>query len=300
MLVDQKKYVLEKVKSVCLEKGRRENHSSLASDVERRSFTTLVYQLIWGGKETRPEAASLLAARVKAPAIGYILKENAAAQLLRSTAALEIIVWKFDFRNMQLIAVSDCSGAGIADGVRDQGAWLILAAQGDLQTGVSAKVTPVAWRSTRLRRLVSCTLAGEMQAPTQVVYELQWLQLQLQDATSSNIVSRGWEGKMLPYAIAVPSGAELCAESAPHVGSKQDRRTAAARAVVRWITHPYMPVGIMTKSDVRRGNAALTCLLRTGRCKLLCEEQEVSEGRVGKAKPGRSHHVSERLRRGAW
>lgn len=303
ILVDQEKYILENMKSVFLDRGRRADHSSPPSDVERRSCTTLIYQLNWVGKETRPEvagAASLLAARAGAPTVGDILGANAAAQLLISFAAQRMIVWKFDYRKMQLIAVSDCSGAGAGDGVRAQGAWHILAAEGDLQTGVSAKVTPLAWRSTRLRRVVSSTLAREIQVLAQAVFELEWLQLQLRDAADSNVVCRGWQNGMQPYAIAIPDTAELRGSSSQHcmvtdaksvfdtllkptAGSKQDRRSAidlallrqvvdSARAVVRWIPHPFMPADIMTKSDVRRGNAALTCLLRSVRWKLVCEK----------------------------
>lgn len=56
-----------------------------------------------------------------------------------------------------------------------------------------------------------------------------------------------------------------------------------------------MPADIVTKSDVRRGNAVLTCLLRSCRWKLLCEKQEFEQRPSGKAKPGRSRRVSERL-----
>lgn len=218
VLADQEKNILESVKRVFLERGRRADHGSPASEVERRSFTSLVYQLNRVGKETRPEVvgtASLLAARVKAPTVG--LEASAAAQLLRSTAAQEMIVWKFDPMKMQLIAISDCSGAGAADRVGAQGAWLVLAAEGDLQMGVSAKVTPLVWRSTRLWRIVSSTWAGKTQALTQAVFELEWLQLQLRDASSSEVVRYGWENGMLPYAIATPGNAELRGSSSQHV-----------------------------------------------------------------------------------
>lgn len=103
---------------------------------------------------------------------------------------------------------------------------------------------------------------------TQAVFELEWLQLQLRDATSSDAVCWGWENGMLLYAIAIPGNAELRGSSSQHVmvvdaksvfdtllkptaGSNQDRRTAidlallrqvadAAGAVVRWIPHPFM------------------------------------------------------------
>lgn len=127
ILVDQEQYILENVKSVFLEKGRRADHKSRATGVERRSSTTLVYQLNGVGKETRPEVAgtaSMLAARVKAPAIGDVLEANAAAQLLRYPASPIV--------------------PALAPLVTAQCAWRILAAaERGMQTGVSAEVTPL-------------------------------------------------------------------------------------------------------------------------------------------------------------
>ena len=62
--------------------------------------------------------------------------------------------------------------------------------------------------------------------------------------------------------------------------------------MIRWIPRPRMPVDIMTKSDVARGNEALGEMLRTGRWRLLHEATEIRERREGKAKPGRSRAAS--------
>ena len=78
-------------------------------------------------------------------------------------------------------------------------------------------------------------------------------------------------------------------------GSKQDRRTAIdlsllrqtfknTGTLIRWIPHPRMLFGIMTKSDVSRGNAALTELLRTGRWRPLDEAGEIRSRREGDRK----------------
>ena len=88
-------------------------------------------------------------------------------------------------------------------------------------------------------------------------------------------------------------------------GSKQDRRTSVDLALlrpsfngsgttIRWIPHPRMPVDIMTKSDVAKGNAALSELLRSGKWRLLDEENEIPERQSGKPKPGRSKGASRR------
>ena len=55
---------------------------------------------------------------------------------------------------------------------RAQAAWMVMATDKDLSAGISAKVSVIAWRSSRLRRVVASTLAGETLALTQGVAEL--------------------------------------------------------------------------------------------------------------------------------
>ena len=89
-------------------------------------------------------------------------------------------------------------------------------------------------------------------------------------------------------------------------GSKLDRRSAIdsallrqrfewTRTKVRWVPHVRMPAD-MTKSDVSRGNAALS----TGRWKLLDEHRAVGERCTGKSKPGRSKTVSQKELKRTW
>ena len=64
-----------------------------------KPFTTLVYQLSWVGKESRPEVsgvASLLSSYVHHPTIAHIMEANRAAQLLRASAGQKLIIWSLD------------------------------------------------------------------------------------------------------------------------------------------------------------------------------------------------------------
>ena len=132
------------------------------------------------------------------------------------------------------------------------------------------------------------------------------------------MITKDWELAVNSYTIALPAeGALVGADGVlivdaksvfdtlgkPSAGSKQDRRSAIDLALlrqqfgrsgstVRWVPHPMMPVDMMTKSDVGKGNAALTMLLKHGKWKLLEESDEMAARRAGKAKPGRSHQAS--------
>ena len=315
---------MENLRAVDLPKGRKGDHAAAATAGEARQFATLVYQLNWVAKESRPEvagAASLLSSRVRAPTIGDILEANRAARMLRSTASQKIIIWKLDLADLQFVLASDCSGAGTADEERAQAAWLVMAASRRLSEGVTTKASLLSWRSSRLRRVVASTLAGETLSLTQGVAELEWMQTLFRDVVFNDVVAKGWDQRVHPYTIALTSQCDIAGRQGSlavidaksvfdtllkqTAGSKQDRRTAVdlalllqsfqqAGTAVRWIPRPRMPADIMTKSDVSRGNEALTELLRHSRRRLLDDETDIGELRGGKPMPGRSTAASRR------
>ena len=300
--------------------GRRGNPEALASPSEKSAFTTLVYQLNWVGKETRPEVAgssSLLASKVKEPAIKDVTEAKAAANLFRSSAAQKIVIWPIPPEDLRFSVVSDSAGAGSADGERAQGAWLVLSSERGLADGDLSRVSPMAWRSSRLRRVVSSTLAGETLALCQGVAEMEWLQAIWQDVAFNRAVRDGCENQVLDFSVilreAGPLGSVAVVDAKSvfdtlvksTAGSKQDRRTSIDLALlrdrfakegisIRWVPHPLMPSDMMTKSDVRKGNAALSTLLRSGKWKLLDEKAEAQERHSGMVKPVRSQAASRR------
>ena len=99
IVIDQEKYILENIRAVDLPKGRKGDKDVEATPGERQAFTTLVYQLSWVGKESRPEVsgvASLLSSYVHHPTIAHIMEANRAAQLLRTSAGQQLTIWSLD------------------------------------------------------------------------------------------------------------------------------------------------------------------------------------------------------------
>ena len=88
-------------------------------------------------------------------------------------------------------------------------------------------------------------------------------------------------------------------------GSKQDRRSGVDLAiiresmgqsgtVVRWVPHQLMLVDCMTKSDVAKGNYALTSTLKTGYMRLVVESTEMSKRKGTKSGLSRSRGASQK------
>ena len=259
----------------------------------------------------------MLASKVKEPVIKDVAEANAAAHLLRSSAAQKIVIWPIPPKDLRFSVVSDSAGPGSADAEQAQGVWLVFSSERDLVDGDLSRVSPMAWRSSRLRRVVSSTLAGETLALCQGVAEMEWLQAIWQDVVFNRAVRDGWEDQVLDFSVilreAGPLGSVAVVDAKSvfdtlvksTAGSKQDRRTSIDLALlrdrfakegisIRWVPHPLMPSDMMTKSDVRKGNAALSTLLRSGKWKLLDEKTETQERQGGKVKPGRSQAASRR------
>ena len=258
--VFQDKYILENLFPIKLPKARRGQRKEKLLDDEFEAARSLLYKISWVAKETRPEASgmcSILASRLHEGTVEDIHTMNKMVSHLRNTASRPLILWKFDIENMAFIVGSDAGGVGSlpqsceGDGLPSdgtQGAWLVLAAE-RLPTGAErVRVSPVCWRSAKLKRRVPSTLAGEALALSQGMAQVEWMQVMLRSVLVGD-VSGEWADQLSPYMIAMPSASPLCHRNPQvHVidaksvfdviqkeggsSSKQDRRTAIELAIV--------------------------------------------------------------------
>ena len=88
VLVDQEKYVLEKLERVPL-RGKRQKDRRLDTH-EFEQLRSLVYKISWVAKESRLEAsgsAPILAKHLKSPIVSDVLIANRVVKFLRSSAS---------------------------------------------------------------------------------------------------------------------------------------------------------------------------------------------------------------------
>ena len=136
-LVDQEKYILEKLHPVSLrEKQQKDRKLSLD---EFNQLHSLVYKISWVAKESRPEAgsASILAQHLKASTVSDVFIANRMVKFLRSSASQCLTIWRHDPRNLRVISVSDAGGIGgppTESSENVQNAHLIMIALQLLQT----------------------------------------------------------------------------------------------------------------------------------------------------------------------
>ena len=113
--IDQEKYILEELKTVPLDRGRRSLKHSPLTPSEFTLLRSGICRLNLVAKETRPEisgSASILASRLNEATIEDVLTHNKAVQLMRDTAAQYLTIWKHDLA--QVVAVTDPPSRAIA------------------------------------------------------------------------------------------------------------------------------------------------------------------------------------------
>ena len=301
--VDQSKYILEQVHPVPLAKGRRKDGRTL-TDEEFSSLRSAIYEVNWVAKETRPELcglASIMASRLPHATVSDVLVVNKSINHLRNTHGRPLKIWRFDPDQMSFLAISDAGGINTKDEEVDheglpadatQGAWIVLAAE-SLPVGTERiKASPLAWRSSKLRRKVFSTFGGETQAMLQGINETDWLQIMYRDAYKQDVQLKDWRYSLSPHMVVIRGSCALsqrqkqcsatdakslfdCILKEHGPQGRQDRKASLELAIivrdleqtksmVRWVPHQKMVVDSLTKMDPGKANGAMEAFLKAG------------------------------------
>ena len=335
-LLNQEKYILEKLQVLKLGRGQLSDKKAPLTGEEFEAYRSLLYKVNWLGHQTRPEVAgvvSLLSSRLQKASVYDLCCLNKAVSYLRSTACQGIILHKFDNKKFMLIAASDAGGVGglppvpelAHEAVEDttQGAWIILGADSMPSASKKIKVSVLSWRSTKLRRKVPSTLAGEALSFSQSLGEVEWFQIMFRDVIYGDVQRSNWRESLSPFLAILKDNCQLRSKipqcsitdakslydsvNKGDPSSRQDRRTSIelaiiceamtqAQGILRWVPHPKMIADGLTKDDLAKGNGALEELLRTGKLCLWDELEELDRRKKFPHLKARSKKASEAIR----
>ena len=331
--LDQEKYIVEKIQPLTIGKGRRAQKEDPLTAEEFSEYRSMLYKISWVAHQTRPEvsgAVSLLASRMHQACVRDMILLNKMAGHLRDSAKQPLRIRPFD-KDMVFIGVSDAGGVdgdvrgSGPDGLIEdpvQGAWLVLASSMMPSHDRRIPVSLLSWRSSKLKRRVTSTMAGETLAMSQCIAEVEWLQIFFRDVVHNDVDTANWQRSLSPFVAMLP---ERCALSARQPqcqvtdakslydslykqcpSSRQDRRNALELAVVvdvtrktgsdvRWTPHQRMPVDMLTKSDITTSNGALLHLIRTAALRIDREDEELLRRQKDRAARSRTRRATERL-----
>ena len=332
---DQEKYIIEKIHPMELSRGRRGKKEDALSEEEFRAFRSTLYRVSWVAHQTRPEVSgtvSILASRMHNARVSDAIYLNKAIGHLRSSATQPLRIRGYEPQQMTFIGVSDAGGvdgevrgnneAGlIEDPV--QGAWMVLTSNTLPTHDRRIPVSVISWRSSKLKRRVTSTMAGETQALSQCLGEVEWLQVMHQDLVYGDVDTKNYHKNLSPFLALLPDKCQLAANRGPQCAltdakslydsifkqcpsSRQDRRNALELAVVidvvqrsgsqvRWTPHQRMPVDMLTKVDVTTSNGALLHLIRTASLRIDKEDEELLKRQRTSAARLRSRRATDQL-----
>ena len=339
VIMTQEKYIVEKLHQIKLPKGALGNKQAPLDSDQFEEYRSMLYKVSWLAHQTRPEAAgivSLLSSRLNQATVHDLNCLNKLVHHIKNSANQPLVLHKFDLDKLVLIAASDAGGVASkpicdeaeADELTDtvQGAWVILASDRMPSASQKTKVSILSWRSSKLKRRVSSTLAGEALSFSQALAEVEWLQLMIRDVLHGDVCKDDWRKSIVPFVAILKEECELkerlqqChitdakslfdAIIKESVGSRQDRRTAVEIAIildslkrsgstVRWTPHPKMIADVLTKDNIGKSNGALEEVLRTSKMSLWEESEELQRRKEDPSFKYRSKKASERIRQDA-
>jgi hypothetical protein len=227
---------------------------------------------------------------------GYRLKDNDVCEL--ATFKRGIAIWEGPIAYLMLVQFLETNVRPLYVSY----CRCVMSPEGSISSldqGQRVKASPMAWRSSKLKRKFFSTYGGETQAMLQGVNEVDWLQIMYRDATLHDVQLISWRNSLSPHMLVLPRECELggrqqqCSVTdakslydclpREHPTGKQDRIVLKdlqeTKSMVRWVPHQKMIVDCLTKEDPLRANDALKQFLRSGVLSLVDVAQELSSRR---------------------
>ena len=169
--IEQTRYC-QSIKPIPVSKERKTQRNLPLGSDETKQLRMLIGQMNWAATQTRPDVlfdCCELASKIKNATVADILAANKVLKKLQNDVMINLPPLH-DINQLKFVVHSDASYANLNDG-GSQGGYIIL-----LSDDVSKKLSPIAWQSKRIKRVVKSTLAAEMLALVEAAESCYWLQ----------------------------------------------------------------------------------------------------------------------------
>ena len=174
---------------MCKAKVRsRGDPDTLASPEECRELKSLAGSGSWLAKESRPDLAVQVSQAqqcLPTPNLGQIRVANSIVRRAKQFKDMSLVLLPIPSDQIRLCMHSDAAFQN-ASKLGTQGGYIIAVTDGTLALGELAPWSPSAWKSYRLKRVVSSTLSGETQVFMDGLGHLEWLACMFAEALYSD------------------------------------------------------------------------------------------------------------------
>ena len=232
------------------------------SDSQVRILRAVNGSLNWLSSQSRPDLSvqtSLSQQSFPRPTVQDFRRANQAVRRAKLESQLEIVFKPIELQNMTVVCHSDAAWANV--GSHTQAGYIISFTEKCLQEGQLASWCPATWRSFRLSRAVSSTLAAEAQALSIASSTVEWLLLLLSETIDGQLeIAKCRDVLQRRQPILVTDCKSLYdhLQSPSSPTSIEDRRTSIdvviirescrlMRAFIRWVPTNRMLADAFTK-----------------------------------------------------
>ena len=312
ILIDMKAFVEERMDLIEIPKERMKQKDQRLTEEETNLVRKACGSLNWAGREGRPDAAaaaSMFSSQLLEMKVGDIADLNKVLIRIKQSSELALKIQALDEQRMRWGVISDASWAN-ARGGKTQGGHLLITFDNEMLEGKTARCNLLHWKSGKLQRTVSSTLAAETQSLARGIGDLLWMMVMYWELVDPAFQLREWrkhvrkvgysaftkhqDTEELSSALAVVDAKSLYDVLAYETTGGTDRRTALdvqvlreeladLGGVIRWVDHLHMPADVLTK---RQGRCeTLNRMLETGRFGITAEAVTL-DSRLAERKSG--------------
>ena len=179
----------EKIRSINVPRGSNPEEQLNSGQV--KVLRAVNGSLNWLSSQSRPDLSvqtSLSQQSFPHPTIKDFRNANHAIRHARQESQMGIIFKSIDPKELTLVCHSDSAFANV--GSHTQAGYIIAFTRKSLQEGMEAEWTPACWKSYKMSRAVSSTLAAESQAMSTASGTVEWLALLLSEILDGPLLVR--------------------------------------------------------------------------------------------------------------
>lgn len=252
-----------KIKPAYMPKGRRDQREAPLDTKEISVLRAINGSLNWLSSQSRPDLSAQTSLSQQAfpkPTVHHLLEANHVIRRAKQFVDLGIAFQSIPPEDLRLCCHSDAAFANV--GVHTQAGYLPGFTHRGIDEGQAVPWTPAVWRSYRLHRAVSSTLAAEAQAMATATGTLEWTSLLMAEAIDGQFEVREYADVLSRRPPVLVTDCKSLFDHLTSVSSPtavEDRRTSIdiviirqsssrLKASIRWVPTDRMLADSLTKS----------------------------------------------------
>ena len=178
IVLSQSKYV-RNIKPISINPKRKDDPTQMITEDERQSLRGLIGSLQYASVHTRPDLSSRLSylqSKINSATIETLQIANKVLHEAKRHHDVSIKIQPISPRDVRFLAFTDASFAS-KKCPDSQAGSIILATHQNIEKNISCLVSPIAWGSKKIQKVVTSTLAAETMSLSSNLDQLSWIRL---------------------------------------------------------------------------------------------------------------------------